>query len=243
MSFLAPLDSAWRSYRKQRLLWWVTLLLLFPSLTIGDIVQTFLFQHEFFPIALIILLATIGLHTWGQACVLSIGNGRRSLHILLRDARSLIIPLLLTGILRQCLILLWGILIIFPGIIYSIRTILFDVVIATEGRQYRPALQRSAFIVRTHVFKTLTIIIVIYLLFFLPAFLLGILQHFLPSNLLGIHIWKIFLLIAKNLLLAGAVALSLLARIALYRELLTAGLASRRQLALPEEYDETPADD
>src|SRR3989338_1266167 len=235
LPFLAPLSSAWHTYRKQRLLWWVTLLLLFPSLTIGDLVQTFFLQREFLPIALAIVLVTIGLHIWGQVCVLIIGKGRKSFRTLLHDAQPLIVPLLLTGILRQCLMLLWGVLLILPGILYSIRTTLFDVVIATEGQQYRPALRRSAFMIRTHTFRVLTVILAIYLLFFLPAYLLETLQYFLPPLLPGIDLWKLCLLIAKNLLLAGGVALSLLTHIALYQELLTAGLASHHPLGPPEE--------
>ncbi len=244
MSFLTPLASAWRSYRKQHLLWWVTLLLLFPSLTIGELIQTFFLRRELFPIALVIVLVTIGLHTWGQACVLLIGkSSRRSFRPLLRDARSLIIPLIFTSLLRQCLILLLGLLLILPGILYSIRTTLFAVVIAIEGQQYRPALQRSAFIVRTHVWRTIGVIMAMHLLFFLPAYLLGMLQYFLPSLLPGTYIWETCILITKNLLLAVAVALSLLTGIALYRELLTMGLASERSLVPPEEYDGTPAGD
>lgn len=242
-SFFTPIASAWHSYRKQHLLWWVTLFLLFPSLTIGDLIQTFFLQRELLPLAILILLATIGLHVWGQACVLTIGKNRRSFRALLRTARPLIVPLLLTSLLRQCLTLLWGILLILPGILYGIRTTLFDVVIAIEGQQYRPALRRSAFIVRTHMFRTTTIIIVVYLLFLLPAYLLEMLQYLLPPLLPGILLWKICLLIAKNLLLAGGMALSLLTHIALYQELLTMGLASPHPLAPPEEYDETPADD
>ena len=234
LSFLAPLASAWHSYRKQRLLWWITLLLLFPSLTIGDLIQTFFLQRELLPIALVVLLVTIGLHIWGQACVLLVGKNRRSFRTLLRDARPLIIPLLLTSLLRQCLILFWGLLLIVPGILYSIRTILFDAVLAIEGQQYRPALRRSAFMVRNHLWRTLGIILATYLLFFLPAYLLDLLQYVLPSLLPGIHIWKIGILIAKNLLLAMGSALSLLTHIALYRELLTTGLESHPPLGLPE---------
>lgn len=243
MSFLAPLSSAWHSYRKQRLLWWVTLLLLFPSLTIGDLIQNFFLQRALLPLTLVILFVTIGLHVWGQACVLIIGKDRRSFRTLLRTARPLIVPLLLTSLLRQCLTLLWGILLILPGILYSIRTTLFDAVIAIEDQQYRPALRRSAFIVRNNMWRTLGTTIAIYLLFFLPTYLFEMLQYLLPPLLPGILLWKICLMIAKNLLLAGSIALSLLTHIALYRELLTMGLASPPPRVPPEGYDETPVDD
>lgn len=241
-SFLAPLAAAWLSYKKQRLLWWVTLLLLFPSLFIGDIIQTFFFRRALFPIALVILLLTIGLHIWGQACVLIAGQSRRSFRSLLRAARPLIIPLLLTGLLRQCFILLWGLLLILPGIIYGIRTTLFDAVIAKEGQQYRRALRRSAFIVRHNMWRTVGVVLATYLLFFLPAYLPEILPLLLPSIAQNLP-WNIGILVAKNMILAGGMALSLLTHIALYRELLTTGLASPRPHLPPEEYGGTPADD
>lgn len=242
-SLLAPLATAWLSYRKQRLLWWVTLLLLFPSLFIGDIIQTFFFRRELLPVTLAILLLTIGLFVWGQACVLITGKNRRSFRSLLRDARPLIIPLLLTGLLRQCFILLWGVLLILPGIIYGIRTTLFDAVIAKEGQQYRQALRRSAFIVRHNMWRTVGVVLATYLLFFLPAYLPEIFSLLLPATFAEALPWNSGILVAKNMILAGGMALSLLTHIALYRELRTTGLASPHPRLPPEGYDETPADD
>ncbi len=243
LAFLAPLASAWHSYKKQRLLWWVTLLLLFPSLFGGSLVQTFLLRRELFPGALAILLLTIGLHIWGQACVLVAGKNRRSFRSLLRAARPLIIPLLLTSLLRQCFMLLWGLLLIFPGIIYGIRTTLFDAVIAREGQQYRQALRRSAFIVRNNMWRTVGVVLATYLVFFLPAYLPEFLSLLLPTALAEILPVSIGVLVAKNMILAVGMALSLLTHIALYRELLTTGLASHHSHTPPEEYGGTPADD
>lgn len=242
LAFLAPLASAWHSYKKQRLLWWVTLLLLFPSLFGGSLVQTFLLRRELFPGALAILLLTIGLHIWGQACVLVAGKNRRSFRSLLRAARPLIIPLLLTSLLRQCFMLLWGLLLIFPGIIYGIRTTLFDAVIAREGQQYRQALRRSAFVVRHNMWRTVGIVIATYILFFLPAYIPETLPLLLPSIAQALF-WRIGILLAKNIILAGGMALSLLTHIALYQELLTSGLASPQEPLSPGGYDGTPTDD
>lgn len=239
---LAPLATAWLSYRKQRLLWWATLLLLFPSLFVGNIIQAFFLRRELFPIAIIILLATIAIHTWGQACILIAGKGRRSFRSLLRDARPLIIPLLLTGILRQCFTLLWGLLLILPGIIYNIRTVLFDAVIAREGQQYRQALRRSALIVRQNTWRTIGIIVATYVLFFLPAYLPEALPLLFPPLSQALP-WHIGILFAKNMILAGGMALSLLTHLALYQELLTSGLAPSQEHLPPEECDETPTDD
>lgn len=243
LSLLSPLSSAWRSYGKQPLLWWVTLLLLFPSLLIGDLITNFFLERALLPLILVLLLASIGLYAWGQACVLIVGNGRRSLRVLLRDAKPLILPLLLTSVLRQCLILLFGLLLILPGILYAIRTVLFSVVLAREGQQYRPALRRSTCIVRTHMLRATTIIVAVYLLFFLPAYLLDFLPSFLPPLLPGIVLGNIGLLILKNLLLAVGSALSFLTHIALYNELLTTGLAPGRPDASPAEPGEIPVDD
>lgn len=241
-SLLAPLATAWLSYRKQRLLWWTTLLLLFPSLFVGNIIQAFFLRRELFPIAITILLATLALHTWGQACILIAGKGRRSFRSLLRAARPLIIPLLLTGLLRQCFTLLWGLLLILPGIIYNIRTTLFDAVIAREGQQYRQALRRSAFVVRHNMWRTVGIVIATYILFFLPAYIPETLPLLLPSIAQALF-WRIGILLAKNIILAGGMALSLLTHIALYQELLTSGLASPQEPLSPGGYDGTPTDD
>lgn len=242
-SLLSPLSSAWHSYAKQPLLWWVTLLLLFPSLLIGDLITTFFLGPAFLPLTLVVLFTSLGLHIWGQACVLLGRESRRSLRALLRDAQSLLLPLLLTSILRQCLIFLWGLLLIIPGILYAIRTVLFDAVLVCEGQQYRPALQRSTCIIRMHMLRTMMIIVAVYLLFFLPVYLLDFLASFLHPSLPGIVPWNIGLLMLKNLLLAASSALASLTHLALYHELLTTGLAEGQSHAAPAECGEIPEDD
>lgn len=96
-----------------------------------------------------ILLALILL--WGTACILSVGKRllqaksgrtRTSFKTVRAQAAGAFIPLLLTGILRNILTILWGILLIVPGIIYFFRTAFYPVVVVCEGLSYRPALHR-----------------------------------------------------------------------------------------------------
>lgn len=120
-----------------------------------------------------LLLAVIML--WGGACVLLVGKklihsragrNRTSLAAVAREGRSCIVPLLLTGILRSCIGLLWSLLLIIPGIIYAIRTTFYTIVVVAEDTAYRAALKQSITLVRGHTWQVLwrlaVILIVIY---------------------------------------------------------------------------------
>ncbi|OGJ60303.1 hypothetical protein A2635_01000 [Candidatus Peribacteria bacterium RIFCSPHIGHO2_01_FULL_51_9] len=136
------------------------------------------------PIAVfsIILMLIFGLLLiWGSACILVIGKrlltsragrNRTSFCAVARQARRYILPLFLTGILRTCFTILWGILFIIPGIIYNIRTIFYAIVITCEGPSYRQALKRSKEVTFGHTWKILWSIIGLALCTFLPVSLL-----------------------------------------------------------------------
>jgi hypothetical protein len=103
-----------------------------------------------------LLLVSVVL-TWGNACVLIVskrllgsaaGRSRTSFKAVRRQGRGFILPLILTEILRTCMTILWALLLIIPGIIYTVRTAFASVIVVAEGIAYRPALKRSIETVR-----------------------------------------------------------------------------------------------
>ncbi len=96
---------------------------------------------------------------WGIACVLLVGRKlvqsragrtRSSFGAVRREAAGYVARLFLTGILRDCITILWGLLLIVPGVIYAIRTAFYSVIIIDEETAYRDALKRSRAIVDGH---------------------------------------------------------------------------------------------
>ncbi len=119
-------------------------------------------------IALPLLVIVFYCIFWGQASVLMVakrmlispaGRTRSSFKAVRNEAKKFIAALLLTELLRSAITFLLMLLLIVPGIIYSIRTIFYDIIMIEEGKvQYgRPLLQKSKNVVtgRTwHVFLT-----------------------------------------------------------------------------------------
>jgi uncharacterized membrane protein len=183
--------------------------------------------------ATLTLLAIVGLivvsilMVWGGACVIVIGRklvhspaGRKrtSIRAIMQEARVFIIPLLLTGILRSCFALLWSLLLIIPGIIYSIRTTFYTIVVVTENMAYRDALKRSSALVRGLTWQVLWRIAVILIVLFGPVNILSSALYGLAGEGFGITGTLVidFLDAAVN---APMTALSLLASMAMYDEL------------------------
>lgn len=119
----------------------------------------------------ILVLAVVML--WGGACVLLIGKklvhsragrNRTSLAAVAREGHSFILPLLLTQLLRTCFTLLWTLLLVIPGIIYSLRTIFNDIIVVTEDTAYRGALKRSKDVVRGNLWAMTWRMVAIFLL-------------------------------------------------------------------------------
>lgn len=114
---------------------------------------------------------------WGIACVLVVGKRmvaakagrtRTSFKAVRREARGYIIPLILTSILRSVFAFLWSLLLIIPGIIYSVRTAFYFIIIVEEGVAYRAALQRSKDIARGHVWGIFWRLVVLVIILFAP---------------------------------------------------------------------------
>jgi len=151
------------------------------------------------PISLvaILLLINIGIGLWmlwGIACTLLVGERivkspagrtRSSFSSVRERGVRYIIPLFLTGILRDIFSLLWALLFIIPGIIYKIRTSLYAVIIICEGKEYREALQKSKELVKGHTWQVLWYFIAASLILFIPpmalsGFLIGTANTFDP---------------------------------------------------------------
>jgi hypothetical protein len=175
-------------------------------------------------IAAIILLAVIML--WGGACVLLIGKklvhspagrNRTSLAAIAREGRAFIVPLLLTQLLRFCFTLLWSLLLIIPGIIYSLRTFFYDIVVVVEGIAYREGLHRSKEVVRGHLWAMLWRTAVVFIVIFGPPQLFSFLGY---RAVHGMHISATVIMdLIDALLNAPAMIITLLTTVALYDEL------------------------
>lgn len=131
--------------------------------------------------SIILMLIFALLIIWGSACILVIGKrlltsragrNRTSFRAVARQARRYILPLFLTGILRTCFTILWGLLFIIPGIIYAVRTTFYAIVVVCEGPSYRQALKHSKEVSFGHTWKILWSIIGLALCTFLPVSLL-----------------------------------------------------------------------
>lgn len=208
--------KAWDFYRSQPLLNTIIFVLLFLPLAIldlfswalpsdvevGTLVQlnaslgvAILIASVLLPIILIVCLI------WADAAIILIGKklieqttgrNRSSFRETAREARKFILPLLLTGILMSCGVILWSLLLIIPGIIFATRVLFYEVVIVAEGQAYRGALRRSMEVVKGRTGKTFLTTLVLSLYLFLP---IGILQTLLE------------LVNERRLLLAGTLAL------------------------------------
>jgi hypothetical protein len=115
---------------------------------------------------------------WGTAAALLAARGKPLTgKTLVRAAVPLIIPLLFTELLRACLTFFWLLLLIVPGILYSLRTSLAQPVVVAEGLAFRPALKRSVALVKGRTAEVAWLLIGGALLLFLPVgFVAGVLQ-------------------------------------------------------------------
>ena len=169
---LSLLQSAWRFYRKQSVLtsvWiWLLLLPLFANTLISHemnpVEGEYIWDKEWIAPSVLALLILGVLILWGEACILLVGKRmlqhkagrtRTSLRAVCRQARKYIVPLILTSILRACYTLLWSLLLVIPGIIYTLRTIFFAIVVVAEGKAYRPALHSSIAMMRKRTMRVL----------------------------------------------------------------------------------------
>ncbi len=131
------------------------------------------------PLFGILLLLNIVI-IWGAATTLVAAEHPGKTHTfgaLHKQAAPFIVPILLTEVLRVCLTLLWALVLIVPGFIYSLRTMLAQPIIVAEKLAYRPALQRSIQLVKGRSWEVARVIIGTSLLLFLPiGFVTGLIE-------------------------------------------------------------------
>lgn len=131
-----------------------------------------------------ILVIVVGgiLIFWGIGCVLCLAKlavqarlqkKDPSFQKVLDQGKSILLPLLLTELLQECIIILWGFLFIIPGIVVLIRTALVPVIVAFENIAFRPALRRSRELVLGHTLNVGWTLLWLWLLLFLPVFLVS----------------------------------------------------------------------
>ena len=162
------------------LLWLIVL----PSAVmnmIGTLADPFPFFPETTEVTVLILLVNILLSIvmlWGTACIVLIGKrltqakagrSRSSFGTLRKQGAHFVLPLLLTGILRACITILWSLLFIIPGVIYGIRTVFYTFTVIFEEKNFRAALRQSADIVRGRTWGVLWIFLVLGMILYLPA--------------------------------------------------------------------------
>lgn len=120
---------------------------------------------------------------WGQACVLTVakrlvsspaGRNRTSFKAVRKQAFKFVGPLFLLEVLRTIITLLWALLLFFPGVIYSIRTIFYDIMLIEGGKVAygRPVLDKSADFVRGRTGSVFWIVLQMALCVFIPVALI-----------------------------------------------------------------------
>jgi len=125
------------------------------------------------------------------------------------------LPLFFTSILRSCFTLFWAILLVVPGIIYSIRTTFYAVVVVAEDISYRAALHRSTTMVKGRTGQIFWILLGMNVLLFLPAIMVTAALEFSPFFTLTD--WLIPLAdIIESSFFGLAVILSLIASVELF---------------------------
>lgn len=200
-NFFTIIGEAWDFASKQPALFHVALwLLCLPLLGTNVLARIVEMQQNAAQIDVAILsLSILGLVVfsvllvWGGLCVLIIGKRllaskagrtRSSFSAVAGQARILLIPYILTSILRGVTTLLWSILLIIPGVIYSIRTVFFSVLMVTEDAAYRPALRKSIAVVRGRTWRVFWMILAFSIVLFFPVqILLSIMTAMAPENL------------------------------------------------------------
>lgn len=160
---------------------------------------------------------------YGTACILNIGKRllqaksgrtRTSFKTVSAQARATFFPLLLTSILRSILVILWGLLLIVPGILYFFRTAFYPVVVVCEGLSYRPALKRCVEMSREQLGGIILTIIGLSFLTLFPAQVLASVFSFMAKDI-GIGA-AIASNVASGLLFTLALTLYLLGLIGAY---------------------------
>jgi hypothetical protein len=185
-SILTFIGESWDFCRKQHAIMQIGFWLLFlPSLVAG-LLTDFEMRNEALieakpELVILLILGYIAMAlvmTWGSVCVLIIGKRllqaksgrtRTSVKTVRAQAGPLFIPFVLTEILRGLITTLFTLLFIIPGIIYAVRTVFFPIILVAEGLAYRPALRRSAEVVRGQFWNVFITVVGLALLTLIPG--------------------------------------------------------------------------
>jgi hypothetical protein len=169
---------AWNFYRRQPVLNQIAFWLLFAPVGLIDAISGMIdtvaaqgfntgmntmeqMTAMEFAITIPIVIVLVYLMVWGHICILMVskkmlssasGRSRSSFKAVRDQSKKFIIPLLLVGILRSITALLWMLLLIVPGVIYSIRTVFYDIMMIEEGKVIygREMLTKSTNMVKGH---------------------------------------------------------------------------------------------
>lgn len=131
-----------------------------------------------------VVIALIYFMVWGHVCTLmvskrllssSAGRTRSSFKAVRDQSKKFIIPLFLLSILRSITTLLWAIPLIVPGVIYSLRTVFYDIMMIEGGKVLygRATLEQSAELVKGRSWDVLWRLLIISACIFLPASLIN----------------------------------------------------------------------
>ncbi len=198
-------SQAWEFYKKQpvlnSVLLWLFILpftgiyIVEESVMINETLGEFAWKEtDLRPLLLIgaaeLLLAIVII--WGIASTTVVGKRlltskagrtRSSFKVVRTEGSKYIINLFLTGILRDCFTILWGILLIVPGVIYAVRTVFYNITIVCEGLGGRKALKKSKEVVKGHTLSTFLYLLVIATVIFVPAVIIAVTVDGLARNL------------------------------------------------------------
>ena len=205
------IGEAWRFYRKQPVLneiaFWLMLLPVALLDAIGGVIDTAYAQNVQMEqisqmsameiaVAVPMFVAILYFFVWGQACTLMVakrlvsspaGRTRTSFKAVRKQGKKYIGALFLTELLRSIITLLLTLLLIVPGVIYSVRTVFYDIMMIEDGKvNYgRDALNKSTSIVKGHTWEVLWRIVIISICIFVPV---AIVQSLTIQGLLAIDV-------------------------------------------------------
>lgn len=192
--------QSWDFCRKQSALLQAAFWLLFLPTLVGQFLADYEIAHKDIlgnrpEISLLLVLVQIMfalLTLWGTACVLVVGKrllqtkagrSKTSLSIVRSQGAASFVPLLLTGILRSVIGLLWSLLLLIPGIVYFIRTAFYPIIVVCEGVSYRPALKQCLELSKGRFWQVAGTIIGLALLTLVPAQLISALLMIMADGL------------------------------------------------------------
>jgi uncharacterized membrane protein len=188
----ALIGNSWNFLKKQPVLLSVGLWLLAIPMFVEGALTRFIKLHPLSdpanagPVSVSYIGIFLGIIVviWGTLCVIVVGQrliakagrSRTSFSAVRAEARGLLIPYFLTSILRGIFTFLWSLLLIIPGIVYSVRTSLFPVIVVVEGISYRAALKRSKTLIAGSAWKVFWRMVGIGIILFVVPGIIGGMQ-------------------------------------------------------------------